>query len=183
MAQHDNSTLSPPFCRCTAGLTVPCNFGFYNPTRGANLQTACLRCPANSMTNVSGASSISQCTCIDGFIATVVNGSQSCQCEAGYGLARTGSAERCLACIRGSYKPTRGNDRCTDCASDRTTVHEGATSLSACVCKLGLFDHNGTCRSCPQLGVDCSAIGVKVETFPLMEGYYNDRRPPSMLHT
>ena len=134
------------------------------------------------MTNVSGASSISQCTCVDGFIATVVNGSQSCQCEAGYGLARTGSAERCLACIRGSYKPTRGNDRCTDCASDRTTVHEGAKSLSTCVCKLGLFDHNGTCRSCPPLGVDCSAIGVKVETLPLMEGYWRATTTTDVLH-
>ena len=134
------------------------------------------------MTDVSGASSISQCACVDGFIATVVNGSRSCHCEAGYGLARTGSAERCSACIPGAFKPTRGNDRCTDCPSDRTTVREGAISLSACVCKLGLFDHNGTCRSCPELGADCSAVGVKVETLPVMEGYWRAATTTDVLH-
>ena len=39
---------------CTAGLTVPCGVGYYNPTLGANNQTACIRCPENSITSAEG---------------------------------------------------------------------------------------------------------------------------------
>ena len=52
---------------CTAGLVVECEFGFYNPTRNANNQTACLPCPEQSTTLTAAASSADQCICVVGY--------------------------------------------------------------------------------------------------------------------
>ena len=48
---------------CTAGLTVACETGFYNPTTNANNQSACIKCPEHAVTLGSNATSLDQCLC------------------------------------------------------------------------------------------------------------------------
>ena len=66
------------FLRCTAGLVVECEIGFYNPNENANSQTACLPCPEQSTTLVSAAFSIEQCICVVGYYAANATGGLTC---------------------------------------------------------------------------------------------------------
>lgn len=53
---------------CTAGMSVACLAGFYNPAAGANNQTACLACPPHSSTAESASPSVDDCMCDAGFV-------------------------------------------------------------------------------------------------------------------
>ena len=64
--------------RCTAGLVVECEIGFYNPNENANSQTACLPCPEQSTTLASAAFSIEQCICVVGYYAANATGGLTC---------------------------------------------------------------------------------------------------------
>ena len=170
---------------CTAGLTVPCSVGYYNPNQGANNQTACIRCPENSITSAEGATSKVDCTCTAGFLSQLdpLTNELRCECGMGYGLVRVGGAESCQACAVGYFKRVRGNLRCEDCARDRTTLEAGAISNTSCTCKAGLYRNiEGDCQPCPTPGTACVEPGETVQTLPLVGGYWRARDSTDVLH-
>ena len=96
---------------CTAGLTVACEIGFYNPITNANSQTACLKCPEFSTSTAQAATSVDDCVCLPGFIKTLQNdGTQRCECDAGNEIV---NGVRCNPCSFGMFKPAAGNSKCT----------------------------------------------------------------------
>ena len=48
---------------CAADLPVACLPGYYNPNTGATNQTACVACPANSVTQGTNSTAIGECVC------------------------------------------------------------------------------------------------------------------------
>ena len=80
---------------CTAGLIVDCTEGTYNPVTGADLGTACLKCPEFS-TSPKASTSLSDCVCEPGFIqTTLADGTARCKCDAGYEIM---NGVRCDPC-------------------------------------------------------------------------------------
>ena len=191
---------------CTAGLEVACEQGFYNPNTNANSQTACVRCPEFSTTNGTAASNVSQCVCQASFVRQLdAAGTPQCICAAGLELV---GGVQCAPCKIGTYKDWTGENflrnllgpqKCLDCpVPQTTTVHEGADSVSQCVCKLGTFasltraemmratnDSSRVaadafeCRSCVSIQAsggsrmtNCTASGVLLDTIPVLPGYW-----------
>ena len=63
--------------------------------------------------------------------------SSNCTCEFGY--QRSG-ADSCVPCGTGTYKPSRGEDVCTNCPAGTSSSATGATSAATCsVCDTGKF--------------------------------------------
>jgi len=133
---------------CTAGIEVPCEKGFYNPTTNAASQTACLRCPEFSTTNGTAATNVSQCLCEQSFVQQLNAAGNVSQCVCAAGRELVGGV-RCDACKIGTYKDWTGENadrnplkpqKCLDCpVAGTTTVQEGADSVSQCVCKANTF--------------------------------------------
>ncbi|KOO34597.1 mastigoneme-like protein [Chrysochromulina tobinii] len=133
---------------CTAGIEVPCEKGFYNPTTNAASQTACLRCPEFSTTNGTAATNVSQCLCEQSFVQQLNAAGNVSQCVCAPGRELVGGV-RCDACKTGTYKDWTGENaernplgpqKCLDCpVPGTTTVQEGADSVSQCVCKANTF--------------------------------------------
>ena len=72
----------PLTSRCTAGLVVECEVGFYNPSLNANNQTACLPCGYQSTTIGSAAYSLEQCICNAGYYnRNSLNTSSTTDCQ------------------------------------------------------------------------------------------------------
>ncbi|KOO20783.1 protein serine threonine [Chrysochromulina tobinii] len=191
---------------CTAGLEVACEQGFYNPTTNAASQTACLRCPDRSTTNGTAATNVSECVCQASFVRQLdAAGNPQCVCAAGRELI---GGVQCAPCKIGTYKDWTGENllrnplgpqKCLDCpVPQTTTVHEGADSVSQCVCKLGTFasltraemmratnDSSRVaadafeCRSCVSIQdsggsqmTNCTTPGVMLDTIPVVRGYW-----------
>ena len=163
---------------CTAGREIECAQGTYNPFLNANNATACLRCPENSATNGTAATSVDQCFCRESFETTPLG----CQCGAGRGISRAGGVESCVPCAVATYKPLVGNDKCVDCPSDRTTVVESSVSSDSCVCKVGLYESNSTCFACPEYGSFCTEPNIMIEELPLELGWWRAINTTDQLH-
>jgi hypothetical protein len=63
---------------CSAGYTVDCTNGTYNPVGGADSATACLVCPTHTTTHFTGASNITDCVCSPGRVALDDKGTCGC---------------------------------------------------------------------------------------------------------
>jgi len=106
------------------------------------------------------------------------SGDTVCSCNPGW----FGTADACVACEAGTYKPTPGSDQCIDCAARESSQ----TSAHICVCMAGLSRINGICVDCvagkykPSIGddvcIDCdNAIISNTSTFRCTQcavGYY-----------
>ncbi|XP_059152294.1 sushi, von Willebrand factor type A, EGF and pentraxin domain-containing protein 1-like isoform X2 [Physella acuta] len=79
------------------------------------------------------------------------SGQYLCVCEDGF----HGDGLACTACPRGSYKNKISPSRCFQCPGDSTTLAEGATDISQCVCKPPFYregpDQPCQMRTCPDL--------------------------------
>jgi hypothetical protein len=63
--------------------------------------------------------------------------SSNCTCE--YGYQRSG-AQSCVPCGTGTYKPSRGENVCTECPAGTSSSATGAVSSATCsVCDVGKF--------------------------------------------
>jgi hypothetical protein len=152
---------------------VPCPIGYFNPNGGATDATACERCPENSINSAEGATSNASCTCQEGF--RLDPNKDSCVCDAGFGLTRDGSVDRCVACPIGTFKSQTGNLPCADCERDRTTIAEGGVNISSCVCKHGSYlGTNQECQPCPSLA-ECASADTRIETMKLQPGAWRAR--------
>ena len=129
---------------CTAGLTVKCEVGFYNPTLSASSATACLKCPSSSTTLTDGSSALTDCLCERGFYNNGTQGATDClECPVGVDCA-FGSTLTNLALVRGYFRRTKDTidvRRCPDGLSSGTGCVGGTTdpcapTLSGVFCQL-----------------------------------------------
>lgn len=136
----------------------------WNPNE---LLTALLNAdPANYGSNVSvlqpAAPSVAQVdtTCPDGKAlpigAPFVSVAISCQCQAG--TQPDDVTGECVPCNFNTFKPSAGNDACTECNQNtggnviRKTTGTGKVQRSQCYCSAGLYQPNPfdfTCLPCP----------------------------------
>ena len=73
LTSQANCSASKPGYWSTAGQSVACLTGFYQPDRGATSQTACKPCPTNSTTIGEASTSISDCVCKAEFVYVRLN--------------------------------------------------------------------------------------------------------------
>ncbi len=87
-----------------------------------------------------------QCVCSPGFCGFEVTPHSEQLCK-------PGRAAPCMACPRGSFKPSPGTDACTPCPPGTSTRSEASSSAAACEpqCANGSFSATGVvpCQPCP----------------------------------
>ena len=111
---------------------MSCSSCGLNTYQNQAAQTGCLSCPPNSYTNITGASSISQCYCDAGF--QMNTDTYICeQCDAG--KFKGPGPESCSTCPVGTYS-LQGAAECTACAATETSA-AGSPAESHCVCLAG----------------------------------------------
>jgi len=112
------------------GICVLCPRGTY---RTQSLQPACVRCPLERTTEISGATTVDDCTLPI--------------CKAGKYLNTTTRA--CEFCEKGTYQPEDQQASCLPCPVDTSTSKFGATRIEDCSnpCDKngGLCDQNARC--------------------------------------
>jgi hypothetical protein len=148
-----------------------CRLGFYKSVVAAE---KCSPCPSNSNTPMTGATSISACTCNPGFLPRPGVASLICDpCEVGkYGAscqscpANTDTLDRgtqditgclcgpgyepdeemttCLPCPLDTYKGYIGNYTCSICPQASVTASLGAVSVSSCLCNVSTNSTTGS---------------------------------------
>ena len=123
------------------GSKSNCGKSTYNPEAEMSLQTACLQCPANSVTNGTAATSPRHCTCIAGYYNMwLTNETVECfQCPVGSRCANEGVTLATLPLITGYYRSSNTSSdlrRCLDFGESSGCV--GGVSDGEGPCKLGL---------------------------------------------
>ena len=126
---------------CMSGSKNNCGKSTYNPHLETSLQTACLQCPANSVTNDTAATSPQHCTCIAGYYnMRLANETvECCQCPVGSNCAAEGITLATLPLITGYYRSSNSSSdlrRCLDFGESSGCV--GGASDGEGPCKLGL---------------------------------------------
>eukprot|EP00438_Fugacium_kawagutii_P034186 Skav233184 [mRNA] locus=scaffold24:201013:202275:+ [translate_table: standard] len=101
-----------------------CNSGTYWST------SACVACPAGSGTLGIGATSVSNCTCIPGYVNTEPSNPAACE-PCGVGFFCTGLSHR------------------EACPASQTTQGETSMNASQCLCQPGTFWADNSCFACP----------------------------------
>jgi len=148
------SVMCPRGFWCTAGLTVECEVGFYNPTLNANNQSACLRCPEHATTFGPNSTQKSQCVCGTNYFRTGdVSDSAWCnRCPVGTSCNELGSTLRNLNISVAYYRPSATSidvRMCADAAANCSGKTVCAHSTSGCAggsnpdkpCRDGLEGH------------------------------------------
>uniref|UniRef100_A0A7S1PH81 TNFR-Cys domain-containing protein n=1 Tax=Percolomonas cosmopolitus TaxID=63605 RepID=A0A7S1PH81_9EUKA len=191
------------YCACEAGYSnqlallnvscVICPAGQYSVSQDdSNSITVCVKCPVNSYSTHSGASSPDSCkSCPVGYI-TAQEGSDDpndcAPCDPG-NYAFIGEREAtCAPCPPGTWNDLYGSiglESCTNCTAGTFQSQEGQTSNATCIpCSAGLWSDtsgassNITCVPCPvgtyssQLGQDSieECILCPIATFNDVEG-------------
>jgi hypothetical protein len=136
--------VAAPVCAhryCMGGLQSSCGKSTYNPDTGRSLQTACLQCPANSVTNDTAATSPRHCTCTAGYYnMRSANETVKCfKCPVGSTCAAEGTTLATLPLITGYYRSSNTSSdlrRCPDFGENSGCV--GGVSHGEGPCKLGL---------------------------------------------
>lgn len=151
-------------CTCNAGYEVngtscsACSAGSY---KTANGNFTCTKCPIDTYSVTLGATSPSTCLSC-GLHLTSPLGSSSCTCRSGYEPIGRSS----VACSKGTFKSTNGNETCTLCSANTYSVTIGATSSNSCMqCSANSVSNAGsTSCSCnagyEAQGNDCVACPV-----------------------
>ena len=122
---------------CTA-----CDIGEYASSNGT---VACKACPAFSTTIASGATTVHECTCVQGYFFDLEDSTGRAKCQ-----------------------------QCGNVLAFSTTNFAGATSADECGCIQGYFlEANATSRMCvacdPAL-MDCSIPGITLANMPIKPG-------------
>ena len=130
-----------------SGLPKDCPVNTFQPNLGGITAGDCITCPAGSITLNEGETAQDACLCQYGLIRIQdEKGFLSCTCKPGDGLVNIDGIDSCAPCEMGTYKPFRGNDRCTDCDGSPgaatggwTTMYVGSTMASECICDIGRY--------------------------------------------
>ena len=110
----------PRCCRCTAGLIIACEVGYYQEptTLISNNQGVCTKCPPHSTTAREGSSHIKQCVCEAEYYNTNTTGGVTCaSCPIGTDCFEAGVELFSLPLSTGYYRPSRDSldvRRCPD---------------------------------------------------------------------
>ena len=113
---------------CTAGLTVACEVGFYNPTTNANNQSACVKCPDHAVTLGTNATSLAQCLCDADYYNDDSTGGVVClRCPIGTSCGELGTTKTALPLKAGFFRMSN------------LTVDVRACSDAAVGCQVGRF--------------------------------------------
>ncbi|KAJ1491451.1 hypothetical protein T484DRAFT_1882630 [Baffinella frigidus] len=133
-----------------AGACTLCDAGKYSGATGAT-SNVCIACPFFSSTSSTGSSVVTDCSCIAGYIGTVMTASSTCSpCPAGY-LQTTPGSTSCDPCPSGKYNPNEGGDEDADCITCPlfSTADSPAESIVECYCNAGYTGPNGQqCTPC-----------------------------------
>jgi hypothetical protein len=175
---YNYSTGYLSFCGCAPGSYLTdssvCSKCPNNTYLGIiSLSRACTSCPSNSISN-EGSTVEGNCSCDStlGFVQNPsVNVSVSCTCPPG---SHFSSAKgQCALCPKGQYNPDYGQSQCTTCPGNfTTTVIEGNTNVSSCVCEDGFVrDSTGTCV-CPVATYfnDTACVACPADTYKNFTG-------------
>ena len=152
-------SVCPPGFWCTAGLTVACEVGFYNPTTNANNQSACLQCPEHATTLGASATGLSQCLCDVRYFNNHSNDGVLClPCPVGTNCTAPGNtrdalpikpgfwrksnstidvracADVAVGCSAGQSECERPQSGCTGGTDSTTPCRPGLTGVFCLVC-------------------------------------------------
>jgi len=164
-----------------------CPAGSYGPKSGATTAGACLQCGAGKFTQgMTGASALSQCVdCPAGQALAVPFGKKACDpCEPG--MYSGPGQSSCTRCPVGKFSGSVGTTECSSCEGilrHSSTLFQGATAPSDCLCKAGTYDgqtlHNKKeCVTCTE-GLGCDEAGL---SFPKQAmGYYVRNADPGQV--
>ena len=141
-------------CQCTAGNPIACKRGYYNPTPGANNETACIKCPLHETSN-EGTRSVDDCYCAPD---------------------RDELSSGGCGCPRNEYYSAQ-QDACIECP-DHTGSPKGSESCMVCdedyylrdLDKLGEAKTTDTCEAC-LTGTTC-AWNSTIRTIVVEPGYW-----------
>ena len=142
----------------SSSLCEQCAVGTYQPS-STTFSNQCSACPANTTTSVPGASSLSSCVCMPGFIEQADGTCKFSQCPAGF---TNSGLIACKACEAGKYKSGTGSEGCTDCMAGKYLTSTGATAETACVaCAAGFTSPIGsdTLEDCVPLACPAGSTG------------------------
>ena len=109
-----------PWCwpRCTAGVKVACEVGYYNNQLNANNQAACVPCPTHSTTAAESSTLLEQCLCDAEYYNANTTGGVTCVlCPVGTLCFEAGVSLGSLPLGTGYYRPSRDSldvRRCPD---------------------------------------------------------------------
>ena len=108
-------------------LCIPCDGGYQNET--AHTSSSCKQCPPNSRVATQGATSVSQCLCVQGYSQT---------------------GQGCSACPVGTYSVLDADGEtyiCKTCGADATTIGDASSS---CGCGPGMkyVAESESCAAC-----------------------------------
>ena len=147
----------PPGFWCTAGLTVACEVGFFNPASDANNQSACIQCPEHATTIGLNATHLLDCICEPGYYNHRLNGVECLRCPVGTRCDTPGSTLGRLWVRPGYYRPSNASIDVRVCADSSANCGDDVVcpnSTSGCAggndpstqCQPGLESH--FCTSC-----------------------------------
>ena len=121
---------------CTAGVTVACLRGQFNPHRNQNNATACQACPPHSTTLDEGSTSATQCRCEPGHFELAVDarGMPVCErCPAGVNCDSSGVTLDRLPLLPGYFRPSEFSVDVRRCHDSHRTVCLTDTAANASV--------------------------------------------------
>jgi len=148
-----------------------CDLGYYLTNRSASYNWNCTQCPANSYSDVQGATSVSSCKCNAGYYGkdgsctpcaagtySHERGLTAClSCTAGINYSSSTGATTCTACssncIAGQYRVSACNATrnlaCESCSTGKNSVIPNQLPESeVCLCAAGYFYNETTCHAC-----------------------------------
>lgn len=126
-------------CQCDAGYTIDAT--------ASDLNLKCVQCDYSTFKPLSGPQECTECPLNSETLERANVNADACVCSAGYEL---NAESNCEACEEGFFKPTADNAGCTTCGNLETTLHEGSTSQTQCVCEAGSTRNiaTGECELC-----------------------------------
>ncbi|EKX33343.1 hypothetical protein GUITHDRAFT_120460 [Guillardia theta CCMP2712] len=160
-------------CKCDSGFQkigvdcVSCGLGRYGngteackdcPADTYSITTlsasvaSCLPCPSNSVAPSSSVNVLA-CRCKEGYTANS-DGVACAACQSGYYKNYQGKGP-CVACAIGFYMQTAASvtiDDCLPCPALTTTLANGSSLISSCLCQVGYYKDqisDNACTPCP----------------------------------
>lgn len=173
--------------RCTAGKSVACVSGYWQPQLNQNFADACRKCP-DVATSPSASIDIADCVCISGYYDTNhhldhSNGPTCAVCPIGIDCNFAGSTRFALKLLTGYYRPLNVSVDIRQCPDhglgNSSACNDGlcAPGLDGIFCELcesNLINHfyvpatKTTIAHCEPCGVQIVGIAIIVAAFALV---------------
>ena len=165
----------PPGFWCTAGKAVKCLRGYFNPHRGADNESACVRCPDHSTTRGEGTTQLTDCLCDVGYFNEDADAGLRCRtCVSGSNCTVLGVELAALPLKPGFFRISRDSydlRRCpgpsletTGCAGGSDFADQCRPGLAGIYCSrcanASGYYHVAGSSSSPAHCTPCSSIGV-----------------------